>query len=308
MFVPQRSIAIAVTLALVLSLASLGRASTVGYWTFDDKAPGNNAGTLVSEVNSPTMDATAHANGTTGALPVHDASVPLAFVRDGVNGTIINAADSASLKFNNPDAPFPIDGGFSGSSNGGYANVADPGGNFFNITGSFTVEGFVRIESNVNFATLVGKARNGNNSSWEIDTNNTGKLRVRVDSNTVYPDAGSGDGAFNQSITSNFNLEDGLWHHFAMTYNASTRTVTLFGDYTQVGSAVLSDSGVMHFDSNSLFFGANAGGRALDGWLDEVRISDTLLTPNQFLTIVPEPTSFAMLGVSGLALMRRRRA
>ena len=43
-------------------------------------------------------------------------------------------------------------------------------------------------------------------------------------------------------------------------------------------------------------------------WMDEVRLSDAVLDPNQFLraTLVPEPASAALFLLGALALRRRR--
>ena len=45
---------------------------------------------------------------------------------------------------------------------------------------------------------------------------------------------------------------------------------------------------------------------SFDGLIDEVRISDTALSPSEFLS-VPEPTFMGLFGLLGLSLARRRR-
>jgi sugar lactone lactonase YvrE len=48
------------------------------------------------------------------------------------------------------------------------------------------------------------------------------------------------------------------------------------------------------------------GNAAFQGYIDEVRISNTALSPSQFLDAVPEPASFPMLVLCGVALHCRR--
>lgn len=284
-----------------LLITSSARGATIGYWEFDDQAPSNLAGTLATQINSPDIDGTAVANGGGAVKPSHDADRPNVQIYDGLFGPLLHS-NAASLRFTNS-------GGVN-STTGSLVTVQDPVSNdsLLEPAGDFTIEGFVKINTHINFATLAGKSRSpGNNASWVIDTNNSGTLRLRVDSSVNIPDSGSGDGVFNQGFTTSFNLNDGQWHHFALTYTASTRTVTLFGDYNSVGGGVLGDSGVMTYDDFPLQIGNLAGGRALDGWLDEIRLSSSVLTTDQFLRAVPTPTALpAGLALLGVAALRRR--
>ncbi|QNN24269.1 LamG domain-containing protein [Planctomycetales bacterium ZRK34] len=270
-------------------------AATIGYWQFDDLAPGNAASTLVTQSNSPDLDGTASASGGGSSVkPDHVADVANLLISDGVGGPILHSNDS-SLRFYNA-------GGIN-STIGSLVSVQDPvsNNNLLEPSGDFTVEGFVKINSHINYATLIGKERSGG-TSWVIDTGGSGTLRMRADTQD-----GTSPGKFNDELGSSFNLEDGEWHHFAMTYDASERRITLFGDHSQVASKVLVDGGSIQFDDSPLRIGDLSGGRALDGWLDEIRYSDSLLTSDQFLRAIPTPAALpAGLGLLGLAAMRRR--
>ncbi len=106
---------------------------------------------------------------------------------------------------------------------------------------------------------------------------------------------------------------NGTWTHYAMEIDkAQTGNDRLHlyingvevGDNTQVASDTPAfGNAVMYFGSrnNSQFF--------FDGSIDEVRISDTILAPEQFLMYVPEPASAGALVVAGAmsAMTRRRR-
>ncbi|MHB1158333.1 MAG: LamG domain-containing protein, partial [Phycisphaerales bacterium] len=287
----KRMSAVCVTALLLTSGAA--RAATIGYWSFDDAAPGTNAGTLVTQTNSPDIDGTA---GTyddqrtqypgTPVLPIHHASRPGGGIQvtSGVGGAVVNSENTASLKFANPQAS-----GFSPDA--GIVTVQDPGAStLLEPAGDFTIEGFVRLNNaTILWASLVGKDRSGL-VSWGINTSSTGNaLSVRIDS------LNGSVGQTNQGITAlNFNIADGQWHHFAMTYTASERKIRLYGDYNQLalngaGDGVIANNGVILYDDSALYFGGRAGSGGLDGNLDEVRYSDTALTPDQFLRVVPSP-------------------
>lgn len=278
-------------------LAGSANATTIGYWQFQDGIAGANAGSVATQTNGPTLNGTAAAAG--GPVPKFDASVVGPKIRDGIGGAIINANNSTSLLFDNT-------GGIN-SGSGGVVTVADPGGPGSLLKpASFTVEGFMKVIENINFPLLVGKDANNppvpgpqSDTSWTIDTSNTEKLRARTD-NLVTFNQGIGEG------TSPV-LNDGLWHHFAATYDGTTRDFRLYVDYIQTAQATL--SGGLFYDDTALRFGQGAGGRAFDGLLDEIRLSDQVLTTNQFLRAVPEPNSLSMMlfGIIGLWLMGRKR-
>lgn len=296
-FVTFQHLSLAAVLAAGLT-ASAG-AAEIGYWQFDDQAAGVNASTLVSQTSSPDLDGTASANFDTvpGNLPIHSAERPGGLITDGLGGPAINPYNTSSLEF--------IHAGDVNTKAGGVVTVQDPGAStLLEPAGDFTIEGFVKIDAHVNFATLVGKDRSGG-TSWVIDTNSNGTLRMRADTQD-----GVSPGLFNDGLTSSFNLEDGQWHHFAMTYLASERRVTLYGDYNPVATKILSSNGTIQYDDGALRIGDLSGGRAIDGWLDEIRYSTSVLTTSQFLVAtVPAPAALpAGLALLSFAAMRRRRA
>jgi hypothetical protein len=92
-----------------------------------------------------------------------------------------------------------------------------------------------------------------------------------------------------------------------MSYDDATKGLKIYFDYLEVRSGTTTNPIV--YDDNPLYFGNLAGGRALDGLLDEIRLTGSVLTSDQFLRVVtiPEPASMAMLaGVPLLAIRRRR--
>jgi len=84
-------------------------------------------------------------------------------------------------------------------------------------------------------------------------------------------------------LNSSTNLSLSTWHHVAGTWNASGRKIYIDG--VEVASSATSLSS-MHTDANNLELvmgeGLNAGAKTIDGYVDEIRISDIDRYPNNF--------------------------
>jgi hypothetical protein len=83
-------------------------------------------------------------------------------------------------------------------------------------------------------------------------------------------------------------------------------TVTLIRPLGPLDPAYSPGLGIGNLQSSNLdpFYSQH-----FDGMIDEVRISDVALTPDQFLN-VPEPSTFLLLGIGAISLLafgRRRR-
>ena len=136
---------------------------------------------------------------------------------------------------------------------------------------TLTVEAFVRVEKKQKMYGLIASKRRNGGCSWSMSVTPEGVYSVRLD---TQPGA-SGSG-FNYTISSGVNVSDGLWHHLAMTFDQENFACTLYVDYEKSKSATA--GGTLVYD-DALF----TIGRGLNGWIDEVRISDKLLHPEQFL-------------------------
>jgi hypothetical protein len=249
-------------------------AETVAYWAFDDGAPTNVAGAVATEVNAPALNGTAGKN-LTGALPTFSADCPAPRLYASLTGPLLNPTNSASLRFVN--AGLPAD---TNSHAGGIVTVPD-NDPLLRAT-NLTVEAFIKVDRHVNFPLVIGKARaDGGGTSWNIDFDGSGKPRVRIDSTPIGVSSGSG---WNQSWTSSVGVEDGRWHHLAFTYTHTNRAVKLYVDgAVRVNATSFSN---LVYDTRELRIGQGAGGRAFDGWIDEIRITPDVLLPDQFMTAV----------------------
>lgn len=251
-------------------------ADTIADWQFDDGTPTNTAATLVTETNAPTLNATAGRYSSSARYPTFDNDRPGTRVWASFAGPLLNSTNAASLRLINADLPSNTN-----SYNGGLATVSD---NPLLHPTNLTVEVFLKIDRHVNFPLVVGKVRAAGGTSWNLDFDNAGHPRVRIDSGVAFT---NGTPGFNQSWTSTVNVEDGQWHHVAFTYTHTNKTVRLYVDYVQSTSGTTYSNLV--YDAGELRIASGAGGRGFDGWIDELRITDSVLTPEQFMTVT-EPT------------------
>jgi hypothetical protein len=310
------------SLALVLNccLGSFARASTVLYYQFGGVS--GSSASSVTDSSGNNLTGTGSSSGTGAILPYYDTSTPGLIILDGLNGPVLNSDNTTSVKFENAGANDPPP--TYATSRGGRITVSSP---LFEPVDSstpfsFTLEMFVRVESDIQYATLAGKERNGG-PTWLLDTSNIGnvganvepagsQLRIRADHQGLADPATNGTPGFNQGILSNTNgiINDNAWHHIAITFNDANNTFTFYKDYQLAGTGTISASGVQDlvYNGGAFFLGNLGGGRAFDGWMDEVRFSNSLLATDQFLRAVPEPMTGAMLliGLVSCSLRRQR--
>lgn len=265
-------------LLLALTPVFTASAAHLAYWQFDDGTSGA-ASTVVSEINSPAVNGAASGNGSGGLAPTFNSSTPGAVITNGVGGAILNASNTSSLSFDNGPS-----GVFSATTQtGGIVNV--PGTSF--QSASFTIEGFIRVNpaENSQFSTIFGKIRSGATGSalsWQLDTNATGLLRARFDSQAFGTSSGAGS---NQSINTTGSYANDTWRHVALTYDGTTRSARIFLDYTDVGGGTVTNPLVYDASNVIIASGGNSGGaaRAFNGLIDEVRYTDSVLSSGDFL-------------------------
>jgi hypothetical protein len=143
-------------------------------------------------------------------------------------------------------------------------------------------------------------------SGFYTGRQNTGKFRVGGGTNwsTSTPTAGGVFGAEETAVVYPTNTN---FHHFALTYDSSTTTVKLYLDGVLASTLISSVTGMT---GNNTRFGRQFGGNSeyFNGSMDDLRIYDNALTASEVSSLVPEPTSMALLGVTGvLATLRHRR-
>lgn len=274
------------TCAAVLTTSVAADAGTIAYWQFDEGA-GTTAASTVNGLNG-----TLAASGSGGVLPTWTSQTVGGIIQDGVGGPIVNAANTTSLFFDNT-GPVNSVSGKPDTTTGSIVTVAD---NPLLRPAAFTAEMWVKVNTVVAFPALINKSKDASNSTWMMDLTDSGVLRSRFDT------AVQG----NQTPNTGVNIADGQWHHVALSYDGTS--ARLYIDYVLKKTQTI--NGTLDYNTSAMNIGNSGGGRAFDGWIDEVRVSDAALDPDQFLrvTVIPEPAGLAMLlGAAAMVRWRQER-
>jgi plastocyanin len=253
------------------------KAETVGYWRFEEKTSGNVSATGTGgAVPNTVLDSSGKGNHmqtwTTATAPTHTPSVPFpSGTLAGIPAT--GALNTASLDFRG--SPVDI---YSGS------NSSSKPINSKTFT-AWTVEASFCLDVTGRWQVIVGKDGNPIGGQPPLS------LKVRAD-NTVEIGIVDGSGVGRWCVGST-KIEAGKWYQAAATATGSELALWIkpegCRDYIAQGSVPIQGA---FFNTYSAFNQPWIIGRgmwngaqkdATDGRIDEVRISDTALTPGQFL-------------------------
>jgi hypothetical protein len=266
-----------VTLAFLGILASttMVRGSIVGTWRFDEPA-----GTISVDQSGNGNDVALHG----GAIFTNDIPVsPVPRTRE---------TNSGSMRLNGTSAY-----GLVGPS-------AD-----LQIAQQITIEAWIRrdVDNGLSDVGIAGM-------QYGTDTRNAFNLFLRNGQTSIGFEVTNVDGVTGTAEVFNMPLAIGQWFHVAGVYDGSS--VQLFVEGTLAASQGFSGE-IGYTRSNSLLIGADNEGVPFSptwffpGTIDEVRIHDAALEPQQFLNAtVPEPASLAtwtILAVSATMFFRKRR-
>jgi len=252
-------------------------AETVGYWRFEEQTSGNVSATNTGgAVPNTVLDSSGKGNHmqtwTTATAPTYTTSVPFpSGTLAGVPAT--GVLNTASLDFRG--SPVDI---YSGSN----ANSKPINSKTFT---AWTVEASFCLDVTGRWQVIVGKDGNPIGGQPPLS------LKVRAD-NTVEIGIVDGSGVGRWCVGST-KIEAGKWYQAAATATATELSLWIkpegCRDYIAQGSAPIQGA---FFNTYSAFNQPWILGRgmwngaqkdATDGRIDEVRISDTALTPGQFL-------------------------
>ena len=299
----------AAVFAAAAAFPAAASGDTVAWWHFDEADPGATAAadTIASET-TPTQYAEPWTIGSNsdwsdsrqngGAyLPVYARPFRSLGVYDPITDT--TRTNRTAMKF------ITARGGSSPEANsgrawwGGMLLVRDGKTLYSTCTRSITVEAFVCTTGGVfnTFAPIVASVHTTDftNEKWAIYMETDGTISLRFNGTPYWSENSS---TANRGTA---KVNDGAWHHVAFTWDGST--VKVFVDYEQDkfaknGSArqFSNSSTISYADSNGKDNRTRIGGypysdangsRKFNGLIDEVRVSNVALTPDQFLRLHP---------------------
>lgn len=215
-----------------------------------------------------------------GETSVYDADVkPVDVVRDGISGrTSVSDVSSIELKYDS-------------SKNLGtcfrYDDIARD-----IMSSSFTAEFFFKADTlpPYQYGTYFLSETAGQSESWYVNMGHgDGKLAAGVRN-------ASGVGGTRTIVTPK-SYADGKWHHIAFVWDKPSQMVLFYVDYDlmgslgnvdQVNNAAANEAWKPPYD-RYLYIGGRCNGEAdqsmhHSGWMDEVRITQRSLDPQEFLT------------------------
>lgn len=201
-----------------------------------------------------------HANGTNATTFFEDDNGSRA--PNGFSGNGTAQVDTAQSKFGGSSLLI------STNNNGNYLSSSQQTRDNLNLTGDFTIEFWCRLNSNSGaFNTVMGSwAGGGSGESFYIATNAynaTGKLGISFwDTNGSKSEPNFGSA-----------LSTGVWFHAAFVRSGTTLYVFKDGTLLNAGGTTMT-YGIRQTGTN-FWIGNNGSSDIFDGWLDEIRISNT---------------------------------
>ena len=287
--------------------AAAAQASTLAWFHFDERDPGYvfesvGPGVVTNACNAATQVYTYATEGSSSGatpsayMPRYTTPAYGTQIYDPVSGC--RWRNRASMRFTTGTTS-----GKGGSYYGSTLKV--PGSDkSFQPTDAFTIECFVCTTGGVfdTFSPIFGK-RNSNdyaNESWALYLARNGSLAARLTtSGSSSPKIYGPSSPYGMGVP----IDDGSWHHVAMTYSKVDGICRVYVDYAEsftfptkaggIGETVsynasyTDDRSAFHIGGYPWVNGSSVG-RKFNGCIDELRISDVALSPAQFLRLQPE--------------------
>ena len=167
------------------------------------------------------------------------------------------------------------------TSSNQYASITDGSQTGLDITGDFTLEAWIKLETSTGEWGVVGK--------YDLGSNQRSYL-LTIDAATNRPQlyfSHDGTGTLSQGIA-NYALTDGVWAHIAVAVDVSVPLTAFYIDGSSVANASMTTNSTSVFNSTAPFaiggyFNSGAIAGAFDGLIDEVRVWDDIRTADEIL-------------------------
>jgi len=153
-------------------------------------------------------------------------------------------------------------------------NVDIPSSSSLDITGDLTIQAWIEPDSVSYIAQgeIIGKWAAGDASYYFALKD--GELQMRISS--------TGSDYYNYEETSNANLNINTWYHLAGVYDASAQDIKLYINGVEESTTVIGTiPSSIHSGSENVKIGGWWPGYYFDGIIDEVKIYNRVLTPNE---------------------------
>jgi len=282
----------------VTALAScMLMADTVIWYRFDDQEPLTSTAAGVYVTNCVAATYPAHprtikgieyndndeTTPTAGYLPTYTNSSPVGYsLYDPVSGACL--PNRGCLHFHSTG---------SSDSFGGMLRVDQD--EALEALTNLTLEAFVRLPTDVPITSgymrpVILKVNESYRGTWGL---HVFESNIFFRCTLKYEDGSTNAKAWGNGSRS-VRIDDGRWHHLAVTFDFATQSIKSYVDYTCVNDSPMMNSdkkatGFYHPAYSPLLIGGNeqVSGRRFNGEIDEVRISDEALPPEKFLRYIP---------------------
>jgi hypothetical protein len=297
---------------LILGATSAAQAQTVAWWKMDAWATGlyvgGNPAThgIVDSANGAGQGTIAGNSGDPNVA--HDPLYVWGPMEGLAGGLIGPAAPAAMLNSITSSGSFNYNAAINLGGTSFYA--ADQFGNEFNGS-SWTAELFFKTTgSGSGIQTLLWAKEGHAGSHLQLNTPPAGAGGLEF---WGY----DGTGLVGLSLTTADyapGYTDGQWHYVAARYDDASNLMSLWvaneNGSVNYKQQVMANDLILNGGNNNIIVGRQEGeGNRFGGLIDEVRLSNGSLLNSDLIGVVPEPSSFALIGLGSLVLLafRNRR-